>query len=150
MLALIFARLQRNHIKNLAASLLLDSETEDLDLSNRKLDDELARLLCPGISHNKSITFLDLSQNQIGDAGSAAIGEALRQNDCITQISLAENKVDLQGLASLVASLQSNKSVIRVDLEENAFDSQSDEATASLNLLKDILGVHICSSSLSF
>lgn len=59
------------------------------------------RILCEGLSNNKSVTALDLPDNDISDEGIKELMLALVHNTSLTQLQLAYNKIGNDGAAAL-------------------------------------------------
>lgn len=87
-----------------AFSALLDAPVCNLarlSLRHCALGDKDALALGPGLSSNKSLTFLDLQHNSIGERGAAALGAALSENRGLLELNLSWNPLRPKGGAAI-------------------------------------------------
>ena len=82
-------------------------ETEEVNLSNRRIDDELARAIARVLPSTKIHT-LKLSSNQIGEKGAESLARVLPSTKIHT-LYLYSNKIGEKGAESLACVLPSTK-----------------------------------------
>lgn len=59
------------------------------------------KILCEGLSVNRSVTALDLPDNNIGDQGIIDLSVAIAKNTSLTQLQLAYNNIGDEGAKAL-------------------------------------------------
>ncbi|CAG8624991.1 7985_t:CDS:2, partial [Dentiscutata erythropus] len=129
---------ETNNLREIGQSVYANylSSNNELDLSYKKLDNEIGNELINSLKGNKTISSLDISYNNIGSRLGKALVKILVNNDTLTRLNLSSTNIESDTLALLLRILKANKTRL-VDLN---LSNNGEKLTKKGKILMEALG----------
>lgn len=100
----------------------------EIDLWNKQIGTDCAKLLCDALKGNTTVTQLNLYNNGIGDEGAIALADALSGNSTINKLDLYNNKIGSEGAKALLEFMKENISILEINLDNNTMKESLKDA----------------------
>mmetsp|Transcript_12088 Transcript_12088/g.36431 ORF Transcript_12088/g.36431 Transcript_12088/m.36431 type:complete len:320 (+) Transcript_12088:440-1399(+) len=103
----------------IARSLLCSESLTSLTLQSSLIDDDVIRLLIPGLLNNSHVTFIDMSHNKITNHGARLMSQVLEPNSTVGSLRLADNLIHTEGGRCFAHTLRATVALTELDLRLN-------------------------------
>jgi len=113
-------------------NLHLHGSPDGLDLNNKHIGDEGAKVLADALRTNTSLERLYLWNTGIGDDGAKALAAVLASNTHLKDISLGGNRIGDEGGKALAAALRTNTTLQLFYLGNNRIGKEAKQAMAKM------------------
>ena len=113
-------------------NLHLRGSPDNLDLNNKHIGDEGAKVLADALRTNTSVERLYLWNTGIGDDGAKALAAVLASNASLKDISLGGNRIGDEGGKALAAALRTNTTLRLLYLGNNRIRNEAKQAMAKM------------------
>ena len=123
--------LQTDHsVFSLSECLKEDDTLQELDLSNRGITREGAKLIGKAIKVNKTLKELDISGNPLFDDGATAISDGLKSNNSLQELNMGSGKISNKGVKRIAEAIEVNTNLKILNINRNTI---SDDGVVAIS-----------------
>ena len=99
-------------------------ELTELNLVNKKINDDYLKILLEALENNNVIYRLNLGENRITHTGAQYLADMLNKNETIIDLRVNNNKIGDGGGKVLMRAVRDNRTIIKIDLSNCGMASE--------------------------
>ena len=107
-----------------------DDTLQELDLVNKEITSEGARLIAEAIKVNKTLKKLGISFNSISDDGATAISDGLKSNNSLQELHMEYSKISNKGAKRIAEAIKVNTTLKILNIKGNTI---SDDGVVAIS-----------------